>query len=130
MNPEDRVDEHLMHYGVLGMKWGKRKARTSKIKISEQTLEQTLEQALDQALGQAPKKRRMSNKELQARIKRLKMEKEYAQLTASPPKTSRVEKLVKGAGTVAALSASAVTIYQNMDKIAKIYKVAKKASGK
>ena len=72
----------------------------------------------------------MSNKELQARIKRLKLEKEFAQLTASPPKTSRVEKLVKGAGTVAALSTSAVAIYQNMDKIAKIYKVAKKASGK
>ena len=112
MNPEDRVDEYLMHYGVLGMKWGKRKARVSN------------------SSEQAPKKRRMSNKELQARIRRLKMEKEYAQLTASPPKTSRVEKLVKGAGTVAALSASAVTIYQNMDKIAKIYKVAKKASGK
>lgn len=124
MNPEDRVDEYLMHYGILGMKWGKRKARTSK--ISEQTLEQTLEQAL----GQAPKKRRMSNKELQARIKRLKLEKEFAQLTASPPKTSRVEKLVKGAGTVAALSTSAVTIYKNMDKIAKLYKVAKRASGK
>lgn len=112
MNPEDRVDEYLMHYGVLGMKWGRRKARVSKTN------------------GQAPKKRRMSNKELQARIKRLKMEKEYAQLTASPPKTSRVEKLVKGAGTVAALSTSAVTIYKNMDKMAKLYKVAKRASGK
>ena len=112
MNPEDRVDEYLMHYGVLGMKWGKRKARASK--TSEQ----------------ASKKRRMSNKELQARIKRLKLEKEFAQLTASPPKTSRVEQLVKGAGTVAALSASAVTIYNNMNKIAKIYKVAKKTSGK
>lgn len=112
MNPEDRVDEYLMHYGVLGMKWGKRKARASKTSV------------------QAPKKRRMSNKELQARIKRLKLEKEFAQLTASPPKTSRVEKLVKGAGTVAALSTSAVAIYQNMDKIAKIYKMAKKASGK
>ena len=112
MNPEDRVDEYLMHYGVLGMKWGKRKARASKTDV------------------QAPKKRRMSNKELQARIKRLKLEKEFAQLTASPPKTSRVEQLVKGAGTVAALSASAVTIYNNMNKIAKIYKVAKKTSGK
>ena len=112
MNPEDRVDEYLMHYGVLGMKWGKRKARASK--TSEQT----------------PKKRRMSNKELQARIKRLKMEKEYAQLIASPPKTSRVEKLIKGAGTVAALTASAATIYKNMEKMAKVYKMAKKASGK
>ena len=112
MNPEDRVDEYLMHYGVLGMKWGKRKARASN------------------SSEQAPKKRRMSNKELQARIKRLKLEKEFAQLTASPPKTSRVEKLVKGAGTVAALTASAATIYKNMEKIAKVYKVAKKVSGK
>lgn len=112
MNPEERVDEYLMHYGVLGMKWGKRKAKASN------------------SSEQAPKKRRMSNKELQARIKRLKMEKEYAQLIASPPKTSRVEKLIKGAGTVAALTASAATIYKNMDKMAKIYKVAKRASGK
>ena len=112
MNPEDRVDEYLMHYGVLGMKWGKRKARASN------------------SSEQAPKKRRMSNKELQARIKRLKLEKEFAQLTASPPKTSRVEKLVKTAGTIAALSGSAVTIYKNMDKMAKLYKVAKRASGK
>lgn len=112
MNPEDRVDEYLMHYGVLGMKWGKRKAKASN------------------SSEQAPKKRRMSNKELQARIKRLKMEKEYAQLIASPPKTSRVEKLVKGAGTVAALTASAATIYKNMEKMSKIYKMAKKASGK
>ena len=51
MNPEDRVDEYLMHYGVLGMKWGRRKARASN------------------SSEQAPKKRRMSNKELQARIK-------------------------------------------------------------
>ena len=112
MNPEDRVDEYLMHYGVLGMKWGKRKATASN------------------SSEQAPKKRRMSNKELQARIKRLKMEKEYAQLIASPPKTSRVEKLIKGAGTVAALTASAATIYKNMEKMAKVYKMAKKASGK
>lgn len=112
MNPEDRVDEYLMHYGVLGMKWGKRKARASKTDV------------------QAPKKRRMSNKELQARIKRLKLEKEFAQLTASPPKTSRVEQLIKGAGTVAALTTSAATIYKNMDKIAKLYKVAKRAGGK
>ena len=112
MNPEDRVDEYLMHYGVLGMKWGKRKAKASN------------------SSEQAPKKRRMSNKELQARIKRLKMEKEYAQLIASPPKTSRVEKLVKGAGTVAALTASAATIYKNMEKMSKIYKMAKKAGGK
>lgn len=123
MSPEDRVDEYLMHYGVLGMKWGRRKARASS--SSEKAPKKRRK-----SNKEAPKQRRMSNKELQARIKRLKMEKEYAQLTASPPKTSRVEQLVKGAGTVAALTTSAATIYKNMDKIAKIYKVAKKASGK
>lgn len=124
MSPEDRVDEYLMHYGVLGMKWGRRKARASS------SSEKAPKKRRTSSKEEAPKQRRMSNKELQARIKRLKMEKEYAQLTASPPKTSRVEQLVKGAGTVAALTTSAATIYKNMDKIAKIYKVAKKASGK
>ena len=124
MSPEDRVDEYLMHYGVLGMKWGRRKARASS------SSEKAPKKRRKSSKEEAPKQRRMSNKELQARIKRLKMEKEYAQLTASPPKTSRVEQLVKGAGTVAALTTSAATIYKNMDKIAKIYKVAKKASGK
>ena len=124
MSPEDRVDEYLMHYGVLGMKWGRRKARASS------SSKKAPKNRHKSSKEEAPKQRRMSNKELQARIKRLKMEKEYAQLTASPPKTSRVEKLVKGAGTVAALTTSAATIYKNMDKIAKIYKVAKKASGK
>ena len=123
MSPEDRVDEYLMHYGVLGMKWGRRKARASSSGESSKKRRKSNKEQ------QAPKKRRMSNKELQARIKRLKLEKEFAQLTASPPKTSRVDKLVKGAGTIAALSTSAVTIYKNMDKIAKMYKVAKRASG-
>lgn len=104
MNPEDRVDEYLMHYGVMGMKWGKRKARVSKTNV------------------QAPKKRRMSNKELQARIKRLKLEKEYAQLTSNKPNTVRVEQIVKSLGTIAALSTSAITIYNNIGKVAKIAK--------
>ncbi len=125
MSPEDRVDEYLMHYGVLGMKWGRRKARASS--SSEKAPKKRHMSNKEQ---QAPKKRRMSNKELQSRIKRLKMEKEYAQLTASPPKTSKIDQLVKGAGTIATLSTSALVIYNNMDKIAKIYKVAKKASGK
>ena len=124
MSPEDRVDEYLMHYGVLGMKWGRRKARASS------SGESTKKRHKSNKEQQAPKKRRMSNKELQSRIKRLKMEKEYAQLTASPPKTSKIDQLVKGAGTIATLSTSALVIYNNMDKIAKIYKVAKKASGK
>ena len=112
MDREERVDEYLKHYGVLGMKWGKRKARISKTSQPQQ------------------KKRRMSNKELTARVKRLRLEKEFRELTAKPKTPSKIEQAVKAAGTVAALTGSAYTIYKNIDGIMKLANTAKKASGK
>lgn len=102
-----KVDEFLMHYGVLGMRWGKRKGRT-------------------QNTSTAP--RRMSNKELQARVKRLKLEQEYAKLSTRPETPSKLEKMAKTAGTMAALTTAGITLYKNMDTIAKIAKTAKKAT--
>ena len=104
------MDDELKHYGVLGMKWGKRRGRSSNVSATPK------------------KQRRMSKKELQARVNRLRLEQEYAKLTAEPPKKSRVESLVKTCGTIAALTTSAVTIYNNMDKIAAIAKKASQSS--
>ena len=103
----NKVDEFLMHYGVLGMRWGKRKGRT-------------------QNTSTAPR-RRMSNKELQARVKRLKLEQEYAKLTTRPETPSKIAKAIAVTGTIAALSANAWKIYENMDKLTKAANAARKA---
>lgn len=100
----------LMHYGVMGMRWGKRKRRVS-VKSSSNNRKSNQS-------GQ----RRMSNKELTAKVKRLKLEQEYAKLTATPKTVSKVEKLVKTAGTIAALTGSAATIYKNLNDLGVVSK--------
>lgn len=91
------------------MKWGVRK-RSVTTSNSRRTTNQN------------GTKRRMSNKELTARVKRLKLEEDYKKLTAQPKTVSKVEKLVKTAGTVAALSGSALTIYKNLNELGIISK--------
>lgn len=111
-NREIYRDQFLRHYGVLGMKWG---TRRRKVAVSKSSGNRRSSQNGN---------RRMSNKELTSRVKRLKLEQEYAKLTEVPrPKTvSKVEKLVKTAGTIAALSGSAATIYKNLNDLGVISK--------
>lgn len=107
-------EQFLRHYGVLGMKWGVRRRRVKTASPSGRGRSSS---------GQNGR-RRMSNKELTSRVKRLKLEQEYAKLTEVPqPKTvSKVEKIVKTAGTVAALTGSAATIYKNLNDLGVISK--------
>lgn len=83
------MNNELYHYGVLGMKWGKRKARPvsedykrahSKTKISE-----------------------MSDAELRSRNNRLQMEKQYKDLTRKTNVGKKAfDAFVKGAGMITA----------------------------
>ena len=112
------MSNQLRHFGVKGMRWGRRKKRVAVDNGQPTNINRPPQQS-------APKKpRRMSKKELQARVNRLKLEQELARLEAAnmPAKKSRVEQLVKTAGTVAALTGSAYTIYKNIDKIMKLSK--------
>lgn len=92
---EFNVEECLKHYGILGMKWGKRKGTVTATK------------------------RRMSNKELQARIKRLRLEQEYNRLNETPKKTkTSIDKIAKTAGTIVTLTGTALTLYNNINGLA------------
>ena len=113
-------EEELMHYGVLGMRWGvrrasKRRGGSKKKKASRQSQQQP--------------KRRMSNKELQSRVRRMKLEQQYRDLTndLTPKKKSKIEKLISTADTVSKLSSSALTIYKNLNQFAELS--AKKKKG-
>ena len=113
-------EEELMHYGVMGMRWGVRRASkrsggSKKKKASRQPQQQP--------------KRRMSNKELQSRVRRMKLEQQYRDLTndLTPKKKNKIEKLISTADTVSKLSSSALTIYKNLNQFAELS--AKKKKG-
>lgn len=116
-NREIYREQFLRHYGVLGMKWGKRKANTPSSSSSKKTS------------AKSGNKRRMSNKELSAKLRRIKMEQEYERLTEAPKKktVSSVEKIVKTAGTVASLTGAALTIYRNLNELGSLASKAKGA---
>lgn len=110
-------EEELMHYGVMGMRWGVRRAskrsggskKGNKKKASRQPQQQQ-------------QKRRMSNKELQSRVRRMKLEQQYRDLTndLTPKKKSKIEKLISTADTISKLSSSALTIYKNLNQFAEL----------
>jgi len=74
-------EDELAHYGKVGMKWGRRKSQSSS-------------EGSGSAEPAKPHAKSMSDDELKSAINRLKLEKEYATLTASPVKVNAGKKLV------------------------------------
>lgn len=110
-------NDYLRHYGVLGMKWGKRKA-----KGVTKTYKRVGTDPDGAPIYKEVKPRRMSNKELQSRVKRLELEKKFKDLSPKPETGFTIDKAVKTLGTVATVTTSAYTIYKNLDKISKLSK--------
>lgn len=75
----DSVDDVLAHFGVKGMKWGVRKNRASatKTRMTNQNGD------YKHAHSKTPNYK-LSNKELQRRVTRLNLEKQYRDLTTKP----------------------------------------------
>ena len=122
MDYEENYDDFLQHYGVLGMKWGRRKARSnvSSNKKPKSTKNTTTSKPKPKP---KPPQRQLSDAELRAAVNRLRLEREYAELTYRASSRAKVESVVKTIGTVATLTTSAMTIYNNLNKISKIAKV-------
>lgn len=122
MDYEENYDDFLQHYGVLGMKWGRRKARSnvSSNKKPKSTKNTTTSKPKPKP---KPSQRQLSDAELRAAVNRLRLEREYAELTYRASSRAKVESVVKTIGTVATLTTSAMTIYNNLNKISKIARV-------
>ena len=116
-------EEYLAHFGVLGMKWGKRKAKTPKI-------DETPEQRRERVLKSTNAKEIYANRdllttiELTEKINRINTEKRLAELSASE-RTANQQKIDK----VLKIGKTANELYQ-VYKQPVVQDMIKKLSGK
>lgn len=123
MNYEENYDDFLQHYGVLGMKWGKRKARSTVSSNKKPKSAAITKPKQTPKPKPKPTRKRLSDAELRAVVNRMRLEREYADLTYRASSRSKVESVVRTIGTVAALTTSAVKIYENLNKLSKVAKM-------
>lgn len=106
------VPNHFAHYGVPGMRWGRRKSSSAPTAVIQNprtggsaeiqlTRRQTKQIARgstapkhDNSIAAKPKNRRISDAELRAKVNRLQLEKQLKDLTAPAPRTENFAKQV------------------------------------
>ena len=123
MEYEENYDDFLKHYGVLGMKWGKRKARSTVSSNNKSKSTAITKPKQTPKPRSKPTQRRLSDAELRAAVNRLRLEREYADLQYRASSRAKVESVVRTIGTVATLTTSAVKIYENLNKLSKVAKM-------
>ena len=119
MEYEENYDDFLQHYGVLGMKWGRRKARSTS---SSNKKPKSTKNTTTSKPKPKPTQRELSDEELRAVINRMRLEREYADLQYRASSRAKVENVVKTVGTAALLTTSVVKIYNNLNTICKVVK--------
>ena len=86
----------LKHYGVLGMKWGIRKAHSNSLKISKsgkKSIKGNIKNKLNANKNRNKAIKKISDEELRRKITRLQMEQQYKQFTKR--QQSAGEKFIK-----------------------------------
>lgn len=108
----------LRHHGIKGMKWGVRRTEAQLARARGKG-----EVSEDYAKAHSKKSvKTMSDAELRSRLNRIQMEQQYSKLVSSDVSAGKrfASKVLKAGTTVATVTTTALTIYNNFDKIKKI----------
>lgn len=119
---EYESNDELYHYGILGMKWGRRKARAESSEPRQTFRERRAAKTKAKKDAIAPDPSTMTNKQLRMAIKRMNLEQQYSRLSGRDVNRGRerFETALKVIGTTAAVGGNILNIYYNSNKLANL----------
>lgn len=88
LNSGMSYEDYLEHYGVKGMRWGRRRASSD----SSSSASDSTPKKAKKVKPAKPDVKSMSDEELRKRLNRLQMEQQYAKLTGTPAGKSKLER--------------------------------------
>jgi hypothetical protein len=114
------MNKELAHFGILGMKWGVRRTDAQLSNARKMTKDNPIK--IDNVQERKKSVKDMSDDELKKAVNRLQMEEQYTKLSKNNINSGKkyVSKVIKAGTTVAAVTTTALTLYNNANKIKEI----------
>lgn len=118
------MEEIIAHHGIKGMKWGVRRYQNADGSLTTAGKKRYADDANEDYKDAHSSKSisSMSDAELRKRLNRLQMEEQYSKMNPSAVDKGKdvAKKILQAGTTIATITSTALTIYNNIDKIRKI----------